>query len=208
MPQGANVDDIDMFRTMKVGLIKFRQSVEAALINADSQTTRVLHWLEGEQLSYWTSQIRKRQEHVTRCKEAIRAKKLFKDSSGRTPSAFQEEKALQAAINALAHAEVKLANTKSSIPKLQKEIENYRSGVQALGAALVSDIPKAIALLERLSLTLQEYVTLDSQAGTDSGSVTFSPEDSGPIMPPSDQPTEEPQTRQSPPREGADNVNS
>lgn len=164
MSQGANVDDLDVFRFMKTAMIKFRQSVETALINADSQNARLLQWLEGEQLTLWQSQIRKRQDHITRCKEAVRAKTMFKDSTGRTPSAFQEEKALRAAIAALEEAEAKLAHTKRAIPSIQKEIEAYRSGVQPLANAMVAEMPKAIALLERLSANLQEYVNLTSNA--------------------------------------------
>lgn len=163
MSQGANVDDLDVFRYMKTAMIKFKQSVETALINADAQNSRLLHWLEGEQLSHWQTQIRKRQEHITRCKEAVRAKKLFKDSTGRTPSAFQEEKNLRAAVLALEEAEIKLAHTRRAIPAVQKEIENYRSGIQPLGSALVSEVPKAIALLERLSTTLHDYTSLAAQ---------------------------------------------
>lgn len=173
----ANVDDLDIFRYVKTALIKFRQSVETALINADSQGARTLHWLEGEQLSYWQTQIRKRQEAVMRCKEAVRAKKIFKDSTGRTPSAFQEEKLLQAALKALELAELKLANTKKHIPMLQKELEVYRGGVQGLGSSMVTELPKAVALLERLSMSLQDYVALKSQAAasSDGSSPTTAP---------------------------------
>lgn len=166
MSQGANVDDLDIFRYMKTGLIKFRQTIETALINADSQASRTLSWLEGEQLSHWQTQIRKRHETVMRCREAVRAKKIFKDSTGRTPSAHHEEKLQHEAERALAEAEFKLANTRKCIPRLQKEIEVYRGGVQGLGSAMVTEIPKAIAMLERLSMSLQEYVTLRSDIST------------------------------------------
>lgn len=164
MSQGANVEDLDVFRFMKTSLIKFKQAAESALINADSQASRTLQWLESEQVSYWQSQIRKRQELVMRCREAVRAKKIFKDSTGKTPSAVQEEKHLSVALRALEEAEMKLAVTKRNIPMLQKELEVYRGGVQALGAVLVTELPKAVAMLERLSTTLQDYVDLASQA--------------------------------------------
>ncbi len=164
MSQGANVEDLDVFRYMKAALIKFRQTAEIAMVNADAQISRTLHWLEGEQITYWQNQIRKRQEMVARCKEAIRQKQIFKDASGRTPSTFQEEKQLQAAMRALEEAEVKLASTKRYIPILQKEIEAYRGGVQSLGGVLTTEIPKAIAMLERLSQSLDEYVNLASSA--------------------------------------------
>lgn len=166
MSQGANVDDLEVFVRWKVALVKFRQAAETALLNGDAQVVRLQSWLEGEQLTYWQGQIRKRTEAVGRAKEAVRQKTLFKDSTGRTPSAFQEEKILQAALKALEEAETRLGATKRAIPRLQKENEAYRGSVQGLGTTLASDLPKAIAMIERMSMTLEDYVTLkNSQAG-------------------------------------------
>src|SRR5512133_1145348 len=123
MSQGAQVDDLDIFRYTKAAIIKFRQAAETALINADAQASRTLSWLEGEQITYWQTQIRKQQEKVTRCREAVRAKKIFKDATGRTPPAVQEEKDLRIALQVLELAEQKLAATKRVIPQLQKEVE-------------------------------------------------------------------------------------
>lgn len=169
MADGANVDDLDVFRVMKAALLKFRSTADGALINADAQISHTKSWLEGEQLAFWQTQIRKRTEAVTRAKEAVRQKTLFKDSSGRTPSAFQEEKILRAAIAALEHAEARLVNTKRAVPKLEKEIEAYRSGVQGLGSLLAADFPKAVAALERMAATLDEYITLASRTGGGEG---------------------------------------
>ena len=58
-----------------------------ALGDAESEMNRVLLWLETEQHAYWSGQVRKRTEAVAKAKEAVRFKKVFKDSSGRTPSA-------------------------------------------------------------------------------------------------------------------------
>lgn len=168
---GANVEDIDVFRTLRIALIKFRQVADTTLLNADAQLSRTLSWLENEQLTYWNNQIRKRTEMVSRCVEAVRTKKLFKDASGRTPDASREEKMLKLAKQALEEAETRLANTKKSIPKLQKEIENYRGGVNGLGTALASDIPRALAMIERLTLSIEEYVNSTSGVTLEGGAL-------------------------------------
>lgn len=170
MSDGAKVDDLDVFRVVKAAMLKFRSAADAALVNADAQISHTKSWLEGEQLAYWQTQIRKRTEAVSRAKEAVRQKQLFKDSTGRTPSAFQEEKVLRAAIAALEHAEARLVNTKKAVPALEKEIEAYRSGVQGLGSMLTAEFPKAVAALERMAATLDEYITLSSRvSGGDGG---------------------------------------
>lgn len=165
MSEGAKVDDLDVFRVVKAALLKFRGNADTILLNADAEISRTKAWLEGEQLAYWQVQIRKRTEAVSRAKEAIRQKQIFKDSSGRTPSTFHEEKILRAAIAALEHAEARLVITRKSVPLLEKQTELYRSGVQGLGSSLVSEFPKAVAALERMATTLDEYVTLAASAG-------------------------------------------
>ena len=201
MTQGANVDDIDIFRTMKVAVIRFKQAAETTLMNADAQVTRTLSWLENEQTTYWQGQIRKRTEVVGRAKEAVRMKKIFKDSSGRTPNAAQEEKILHNALAALAEAEAKLAATKRYIPKLQKEIEVFRGSVNALGNTLTADLPKAIAMLERLSQNMEEYVELAS-GGTTDINPTIPPDDS--MTPSVENPEDKPTLENSTGKEGND----
>lgn len=159
---GANVHDIEIFRSLKAALVKFRQSADSVLLNGDSQMARMVSWLENEQISYWNGQIRRRREIVSRALEAVRSKKLFKDASGRTPDASREEKLLKLAQAALDDAEARLAATRRALPRLQKEIETYRGGVHGLGNALMADIPRAIAAVERMSRSLEEYVSAEA----------------------------------------------
>lgn len=169
MSEGAKVDDLDVFRVVKAAMLKFRANADTILLNADAEISRTKAWLEGEQLAYWQVQIRKRTEAVSRAKDAIRQKQIFKDSAGRTPSTFHEEKILRAAVAALEHAEARLVTTKKSVPLLEKQIETYRSGVQGLGSSLVSEFPKAVAALERMAATLDEYITLASDVSASEG---------------------------------------
>ena len=80
--------------------------------DAESELSRMQMWVQNEQMSHWKNQIRIRQELVTRAKEAVRMKKVFKDSSGRQASAVDEEKLLQIALRKLAEAEQKLVLVK------------------------------------------------------------------------------------------------
>ena len=88
MGEAARVDSIDVLKEFKTAIWKFQEAASASLGDAEAETHRVLMWLQTEQDSYWQHQIRKREELVTRCKEAVRMKKIFKDSSGRQQSAI------------------------------------------------------------------------------------------------------------------------
>ena len=94
----AKVESLDALKSLKRAVWKFSESANLALTDAEGEMTRALMWLETEQLQYWQTQLRKRADHVERCKEAVRMKKLFKDSTGRYPSTVDEEKALRLAM--------------------------------------------------------------------------------------------------------------
>jgi len=97
MGEVARVHSIETLKIFKVYLLKFAEAANVALGDAESELHRIQMWLETEQQSFWQMQLRKRQEIVSRCKEAVRMKKVFKDSTGRQQSAVDEEKALQIA---------------------------------------------------------------------------------------------------------------
>src|ERR1700722_12175593 len=108
MSEAANIESIDVLKDVKLALLKFQEAATVSLGDAESETHRVLMWIQTEQDSFWQHQIRKREEIVTRCKEAVRMKKIFKDSSGRQQSAIDEEKALRIALRNLDESQQKL----------------------------------------------------------------------------------------------------
>ena len=166
MPQ-ARVDSFDALNLFKAALWKFQESATIALGEAESELHRIQMWLETEQQSFWQGQIRKRQEIVSRCKEAVRMKKVFKDSTGRQQSAVDEEKALQLAMRRLEEAEQKLAYTRKWARQIQKEIEMYKGGVARFATDVQGEIPAAAAHLEQLLNKLDAYV--NAQVGPSEG---------------------------------------
>lgn len=164
----ARVENIEALKAFKLALIKFAETATAALGDAEADAAGTLRWLEMEQKVYWSNAVRKMQQLVVRCQEALREKRIFKDSSGRTPSAVDEEKALAKAKRMLEHAEERLANVKRYIPRLSREILLFKGQIQRLGTFVAGDIPVATAKLDRMVDTLEAYVNLapaDDAAG-------------------------------------------
>jgi hypothetical protein len=102
---------------------------------------------------------------VTAAKDKVRQKKLFKDSSGRFPSAVDEEKHLAVCLRRLEEAQQKMANTRKWARRLQREIHNYKGGVGQLATNVAHDIPLAIARLDKLGGLLDAYVSLSAAPG-------------------------------------------
>jgi hypothetical protein len=180
MAEGARVDSIEVLKHLKLALLKFQEAASVALGDAESEMTRIHLWLTTEQDSYWQHQIRKREEIVNRCKEAVRMKTIFKDATGRQQSAIDEQKALRIAQKQLEEAQQKLAAVRKWARVLPKEIEMYKGSVQRFATTVESQIPVAAAHLEKLSGKLEAYVSLqfagnDAVSGDGSGTVAGGP---------------------------------
>lgn len=158
MADGARVEDTAAIRLFRAAVIKFIESSNAALTDAEGELIKRVGWLEGEQSVFWQGQIRKLTDVIGQLKEQIRMKKLFKDSSGRTPSAFDEEKKLRSAQQKMEIAEQKLANCRRWAKQLQREHLNYRGGIQRLSTMVQSDLVSGIATLDKVLAQLEEYL--------------------------------------------------
>jgi hypothetical protein len=156
----ARVQSVDALKHFRIALWKFAEAANVALGDSEGEIQRTLMWLQGEQQQFWTGQIRKRHEKVNQCKDAVRQKKLFKDSTGKQQSAVDEEKALAKAQKLLAEAEQKLINTRRHAGKVQKELHSYKGAVQRFSTAVSSDLPNAVATLDRMVQSLEAYLSL------------------------------------------------
>jgi hypothetical protein len=160
MVEAARVQSVDDIRAFRGVLVKFTEEAQTALISAEAELIRTASWLEGQQTAHWQDEVRKRTAIVGRCKDAIREKRLFKDSTGTYPSAHEEEKALRVAQHRLEEAEQKLAATKKYVRVLQREILLYKGQVQRFSTVAQVDLPQAIAWLDRVMMKLQAYAEL------------------------------------------------
>jgi hypothetical protein len=161
----ARVESVDALRAFRQALIKFAETANVSLADAEGEMTRVLVWLETEQDTYWQSQIRKRHEDVERARDAVRQKKLYKSPAGNTQSAVEEEKMLKIAQRRLEEAEQKLKNVRRYVPRLQKELQNYKGGIQRLQGDVMTDIPLAVSRLDKMVGMLEMYAALSISGG-------------------------------------------
>lgn len=144
-------------RDFRVAMIKFIENVNVSLADADSDILRTTNWLELEQVPFWTTQIRKRQELVARCLDAVRQKTLYRDATGRPASAVDEQKALKKAQALLAEAEEKLVATKQYYRRIQKAHLEYRGQVSKLNLSLTGSLAECVAKLQALQDTVAAY---------------------------------------------------
>lgn len=165
MSNTARVDSIDTLKTFRVALIKFGEEAQAALGSAEAEMQRMVGWLERDQVSFWQMQLRKRNEGLSRAQEALRMKKLFPDSAGRFPTPVEEEKAVRKWKAMVEEAEQKVLACKKYARILQKAIMDYKGGVQRFSTSVDSEVPNAVARLDRMVGKLEAYVSLSASSG-------------------------------------------
>ncbi|NLE58961.1 MAG: hypothetical protein GX616_11410 [Planctomycetes bacterium] len=167
MSQAARVESIEKLKDLRVALCLFAETARTGLLEADSEIQRTGLWLKNEQLRYWKSQIVSRSELFTRAKIALNQKKLTKTPLGGHYSCVDEEKAVQLARRRLEEAQTKLGNVQKWNRRLDEEVFEYKGQVQALGRMVDSEVPAAIARLDRMIESLESYMSLKSAAGED-----------------------------------------
>jgi hypothetical protein len=156
--ESARVQSIDALKTFRLSLWKFAEVAARVLTDADGEMQRMRIWLETEQQSYWRGQIQKRSELVTRARDAMLSRKLYKNVDGTHPSAVEEEKALKLAVQRLEEANQKFNHVRRYMQHLQKQILLYQAQVQQLANAIQVEVPMAAGRLEDLVTSLEAYV--------------------------------------------------
>ncbi|HEX4793859.1 MAG TPA: hypothetical protein VH370_08715 [Humisphaera sp.] len=189
MSTPAKVGSIDHLRQFRAALVKFAESADAAIGDAESEIQRIINWVENDQASYWAGQHRKRQEAVVKAKEALRHKQLFKDVTGGRQATIEEEKAVALALRRVAESEQKMAAIKRWSRQLEKEFQLYKGAVQRLQTTITAGVPVALGKLDRMTIALDQYVALGaptevtSSAEPAGGGASMSRPEAGPPRP-------------------------
>lgn len=157
MADSARVESVDAIKDFRIYLTKYGETAGSAIGDADSEIGRMERWLDGEGLNFWAGVIRKRQELLAKAEEALRFKRLYKDSSGGTPSAVEEQKQVTICKRNLQEAMDKHANVKRSARELQKEVTIYRGNMGRFVGA-ISALPGAVAHLGATLDQLDKYL--------------------------------------------------
>ena len=114
-------------------------------------------WLERDQLGYWQSQVKRRNEEVMQARSDLHRRKISQQGSDAVSDAEQKE-ALREATRRLRVAEEKVALVKKLIPQLHHAIDEYHSHSQPLGDHLSGGFEKSLNVLEKMILSLEAYL--------------------------------------------------
>jgi hypothetical protein len=158
MSEAAHVTAVSAIIEFRGALGTFHLEAREGLSAAGMEIRRAFDWLE-ERRQHWQRAVRDREEEVAQAKADLARRKLFK-LFDRPPDCTEQEEALRLAKHRLAEAEAKAENCRRWLPALKRAVEEYDGPIRRLEGLVEGDLPKAVALLERLVAALESYTML------------------------------------------------
>jgi len=171
MSKSANVLSLDTLKDFKLAMITFAEDARNSLSGVDMELRRMRDWLERDQLGYWQSQIKKRQEDLMQARADLHKRKISQQGSDAVSDAEQKE-ALRDATRRLRVAEEKLAQIKRLVPFLHHAIDEYHSHSQPLGDHLSGGFEKSVFTLQKMIDSLHAYLALSAPSAPRMDSLT------------------------------------
>ena len=167
--QAASVLSIDSLRRLKVALAAFSHEVQETIVMLDIEARRPLEWIEHDRTPYWPRELRKASDRVSEARLALQRCELSAVSDERR-SCYEERLELERAKRRLRLCEEKIPTVQRWRNKLRKETEEFQVQLARMSNYLETDVPRALAALERMAAALEQYVESGQPAqSTDSG---------------------------------------
>jgi hypothetical protein len=162
MKPPARVNSLDLIREFRAALALFKADGQDALIAVSLDIRRAFDWL-AERRQDWVRAVRECQDELTHAKADLARKQVLHPGE-RQPDCTQEIKALRRAQARLEHAEDKVEKCRRWEPALRRAADECEGPTRQLGSLLEGEVPKALSLLERLVIALEEYVAIAPRA--------------------------------------------
>lgn len=155
---GAQVHSLGAIDDYRAALAHFAHSAKGALELADLEIRRSLEWLSQAQLAHWRLELRRREDAVVTAKQDLHRARMSLTAFGHVPDCADQKAALAKAQARQAEAERKLVSVRRWTQTLQTEVDDYLGPARQLLSMLEGNIPKSLALLERMSRSLEAYL--------------------------------------------------
>ncbi len=164
MSRSANVLSTQTLKDFKMVMCNFAEEARNSLSGVDMELRRMRDWLERDQLGYWQSQVKKRQEDLMQARADLHKRKISQQGSEAVSDAEQKE-ALRVAQRRLQVAEEKVQIVRKLIPQLHHAIDEYHSHSQPLGDHLSGGFEKSLFTMDKMIGALDAYLALKAPGG-------------------------------------------
>ncbi len=163
MSRTAKVRSTDALLHLAAALQSLGEEVAVSLDDLGMQIQRATQWIQYERKDYWVHEYRRAQEAVAEARINLERRKLYRVGD-QTPACREEKMALEAAKRRVEVAREKIEAVKRWGRLLEHEAMDCRTATAPLSHWAQADVPRALALLRRMSAALDSYVDLRGPA--------------------------------------------
>lgn len=158
----ANVQSIDAIREFRNDLQEYNDAIRHAVDMLTTELFRAIDYFESDRSAYWPAQVRRASDKLAEARINLeRCRVTTRPEEGR--SCDEEKKALRRAKERLAYANERTKATKKWIVIVRKEVDEFRTRMAQVRFLNESELPRSIALLDRLAARLERYASEDNK---------------------------------------------
>ncbi|MFG0333934.1 MAG: hypothetical protein ACF8TS_11275 [Maioricimonas sp. JB049] len=152
----AHVTSIAALRDFKVALQEFQDEAGLAVSALQLEAQRALEWCEHDRPAYWTREGRRAFDTVAETRAALNTCQM-RTVAGRRSSCIEEKQAFEKAKRRLQHCQEQVERTRRWAVRLRHVCDEFRSHLGTTQRAFDGEIPRTLALLERMLTALEAY---------------------------------------------------
>ncbi|MEM8954398.1 MAG: hypothetical protein AAGD22_09630 [Verrucomicrobiota bacterium] len=171
MAEQANISSIENLELFRTSLVVYLDKASTALDEITDEVKRTREWIENDQRSLWTSQLRRRQRAHDQAQQDLYSARL----SGMHDASAAQLQAVRRTKAALEEAEHKLR----AIAKWSRDFDGtvgpLVKKVESLRFLITHDMGKAVSYLSQVTDTLAEYAELSTPSSKPSSTSESSP---------------------------------
>jgi len=161
MSEAAKVTSVEALKDFREAIASFRDDAKNALVTVQMENRRAIDWLQNHQRLYWNEELKRRRERQAMALTDLHRKRL-QASPGSVVRDTEQKEAVRATLAKVREAEAKVETVKKWGPPLQRAIDEYLGKARPLDDMLGSDLVHALGLLERMIVSLEEYLRLSA----------------------------------------------
>jgi hypothetical protein len=156
MNRAAKITSTDAVRMFKAGLQEYEGQVRDTLAQLTLDLRRALDWVDHDRPHYWTRQCHAASDAMAEARRALeRAELSIRPEDKR--SCYEQKLAFEQAKRRLHLAEQKLRATRRWRLALHQQADAFLGHLGRLTNYVDTDLPRALATLERLAQALDKY---------------------------------------------------
>ena len=159
MGDRANVQSIQAIRDFRAATVRFHDEAERALESLVVEMQRSIRWIQLDRPQYWKQQVRQCHQEVAEARGAL-MKCQMRRTGDFKPTCFEERKAFERAKRRRQIAQDMIDVVRRWGIKSQKEADEFKARTAQLSRCLEGDLPRAVALLERIVESLEKYAVI------------------------------------------------